>query len=87
MWIKSAPPHPMPIDRRVTASVMYAGIALIIVPLLAVATSGIPALTKLGHQIAFFLGVVMVVYGAAAVSYARAAGDASIRHIEGHNAS
>ena len=64
MWIKSAPPHPRPIDGRIAAGVVCAGIALIIVPLLAVTTSGIPALTKLGHQIAFFLGVVMVVYGA-----------------------
>ncbi len=77
MWVKSAPPHPKPINRRAAAGAVCAGIALIMVPLFAVGLGSAAVLTKLGHQIAFFLGVVMMVYGSAAVSYARAAREVS----------
>jgi hypothetical protein len=76
MWVKSAPPHPKPINGRAAASAVCAGIALIMVPLFAAGLGGAAVLTKLGHQIAFFIGVVMVVYGSAAVSYVRAAREA-----------
>ena len=86
MWVKSAPPHPKPSNGRAAASVVCAGVALIMVPLFAAGLGGAAVLTQLGHQIAFFLGVVMVVYGSAALSYARAARQA-FRQSGDHDAS
>ena len=53
---------------------VYAGAVLMITPMLA-AMGDIPTLTKLGHWVALFLGVVMLTYGAAALSYKGAALD------------
>jgi hypothetical protein len=76
MWFKAAPPYGKPIDGRAAAGAVCLGIALILAPLFAAGIGGAAVLTKLGHQIAFFIGVVMVVYGSVAVSYARAAREA-----------